>query len=71
MLSLHIESTNSIRKKFFQSWLVLGEALECALSIREHSSILYLGMTMEISNLPLLCIAMIVAKDATKPKPSM
>jgi len=46
------------------SWEWLG-------NIRERGSVLYLGMATEILNLPSLCIAQIMAKEATNPKPSM
>jgi len=39
--------------------------------IREHGTILYLRMAMEILNLPYFCITQIMAKEATNPKPSM
>ena len=50
-------------------WLDSTELHTCI--IREHGSILYLGMATEILNLPWLCITQITAKEATNPKPSM
>ena len=50
-------------------WVTQTHHLFCL--IKEHSSILYLGMTKEILNLPWLCISQIMTKEATNPKPSM
>jgi len=39
--------------------------------IRECGSVPYLGMAMEMLNLPYVCITKIMAKKATNTKPSM
>jgi len=49
----------------------LGLELVYILYFIERGSVLYLGMAMEILNLPYLCTTWIMTKEATNPKASM